>query len=326
MPLTLNDILAVCSKWYNIVWIMAFALATVETLLFHFATLKLFCNTKEHPSYIGQMRQLFSEIPFDIVVFLLWFLFVALGSYPLSSDTSTVFTKGSDLVLGGFQSLAVSHLILRYVFNREATKGYLLDLFISILFAFFLFCIYYAATKFLNIPTLNLTWFFLGWMSYILIIDRNANLVRREWKLKTGNFTNKMWEDYVLVSQRDGAILFLILCLAINLFPALSKIHDIRTFIAGLAATIIAVVTVTVDYLFQRSPYYYEKLNNLGAERQDDSFAKDFTTYWEYHITIRSLVLLLMGVVLIYNIASFKALADQQKNVPSSSNVVIQTR
>jgi hypothetical protein len=319
MPLTLYEILTVCARWYNVVWVVAFALATVETLLFHFATLTLLGTPMERPSYVRQMCRVVCEIPIDAIVFLLWFVFVALGSYPLSHDTRDVFAKGSDLVLGGLQSLAVSHLLLRHVFNRKTTKSYCVDLSVSLAFAVLIFGVYYAATKLLNIPPLNLTWFFLGLASYLLIIDRNAERVRRERPPGTGTLTETMWEDYLLTSQKDGAILFLILSLAINLFPALDKIHDVRMFSAGLAATVIAVATVMVDYMGPRSRHNYEKLTSLGKERQANSFANDFTTYCDYHVTIRSLILLMMGVVLVYNIASFKVMSDEQGSGTFSS-------
>ena len=175
------------------------------------------------------------------------------------------------------------------------------------MFGMFVFTVYLLATHVLRIQPVNVAWFCLGLASYVIIIRRSRKIVTERMGASTAHVPTDILQDQDLDSQKDGVLMFVILSLAMTLFPIIPQAREFAFLAVGLAATVIAVLAVMVDYAAPTTAAAQRKFEKLAAAKGlSREFADSLVTYYRHHVIVRSLVLLMIGVVLVYNVAALR--------------------
>jgi hypothetical protein len=311
MFIPISQLQDVFSQWFNVVWILAVALALVETVMFHVAITRLVSapgvggetpgklETEVRGSYFADMVRLFRQSWFDYIVLLVWFTIVSIGCYPSAKARSPYSVSYPELIFAAIQSLAVSHLVFGYLFKRSVTLSYLAQRLVSVLFACGLLGLSVIESYVFHVKPENVTWFFIGFASYMLVLVKVGH---------STSYSPRCGDQFLRVDAfKDGILTFVILCLAMNLFPVVAQAKDLRLFAVGLAAIVIAVFAVGLDYIMPDLARTRASIRQIAETKGwGPEFDEKLVKYIRLHVLIRDVVLLLVGVVLVYNVAVFK--------------------
>jgi len=297
MLISYKQLITVLGDWYNVVWIFSIAFALVETIAFHAWLSKSIHDPPD--SYFRGIASTIRKAWFDYAALLVWFLFVCVASYPISITThSKVTDNAGDVIFGAFQSLVISHLVLRYGFQRTVSKTYLKDLVVTFICSLALFAFFLLETIIIGISAKNVTWLLLGLAVYLFVIKSKIHIMPEALSTRK------------IIAVKDGLLIFVIITLAINLIPRIGGGGE-RVFTIFVAAVIIGILAILAEIFTLEGRMGTENIRDIviksgfDPEARRDIF-RAIVKIWYIHFVLRDVILLLCGVILVYGIKIIK--------------------
>ena len=275
--------------------------AIVETIMYYIGlnNLSRYVAPNEHIFFPSVMWDVVVERSFDLLVFALLFFLTIVSSYPLEKQKRFE-TSIPEIVLGLIQSLVATDFALRFVLDVPVAEGYIAATLLSYVVGTGLYLMLLASWRFLGLRPMSFVWILVGFTCYVVVFQRYVQDSILFNPVKLGD-----WGYY-----QSGILLFLILFLAVLLFPRIDRLPSTDFIHISLVIILIAVMTVIIDYFFsmsQQGRLYVDSVLIGNGFEVSEQRRSELIGFIQIHLMVRDILFLLLGVVSTFVWAGFRS-------------------